>query len=887
MLGKNGKAFLASLILLVALFLTYILLIDQIDNRCVYMENELSVDDEVNIETPDGGSPFNPGVRAADSNKVIPAEGAVYRYSKLKDFDFIERHRTFSFHKWIVVTSVNSPTEQVQELCKLAEWVVLIVGDKKTPENYQDQVSNSADGGTGGCIFFSVAAQAAAGYKVHDFIPYGKYERIINGYLFAISHGAEIIWDTDDDNVPLGSDVAVLNEHVCTSRLAPDVVSWNVYAHFGYNNVWPRGLPLDMIHQDVPLRYAENTRIFAPVQQGLANLDPDVDAIYRLTQHHTIGNIIFDENATPLSLPEGTFSPFNSQNTVWYSSAFWGLLLPVTTRWREDDIWRSYWVQRLLWEIGAELVFVGATVEQVRNSHSYYWDFQEELNIYSGKVKKLIEFLLEWKPPTVDTGQKDKMFVYMQALISDLVVEKQLHEQDLLLMNAWIEDLKALGYHPPKVRAENEWGGMLVETGCEPQQIRNFVNISERSITYQLMEEQNDNVDLELSTNYGIRSVRRVSTMNIEKKLLMESMEAGYKESFSHTEKCSELQPQLSFTSDDLVLSWERNKQEKKRRDVIGFVVPILSYKPKDWDSIDVQIPTEESELQKHLFYTTFLPSLVNMVDSEDDEYDYEIYVGVDDGDPLYDRDDTYFATARRLELLTANHKANFRLNPPVVLERTFGNTCFIWNTLAAEAIHNGADYVMEAADDTLFIAYQGFFSHLVERIKRKKTIGAYEIENFGVSCTRDVLTAGTNWMSCHSAMYSAEIIAKMGWMHPPEIANFGAEHFKIEPFAQLDNTGELEDIILGPSIFPHKSQLQTMSYNTDSKGKRYVAGCSRREEALKNGKLEHMKQVLVEIILARGEKSLRKGDVIFSLPRHKELIYTNYSKPIPPSILS
>ena len=47
------------------------------------------------------------------------------------------------------------------------------------------------------------------------------------------------------------------------------------------------------------------------VWQGLADHDPDVDAIYRLTQRRR--NFDFTARGAPLALPVGTFCPYNAQ----------------------------------------------------------------------------------------------------------------------------------------------------------------------------------------------------------------------------------------------------------------------------------------------------------------------------------------------------------------------------------------------------------------------------------------------------------------------------------------------------------------------------------------------------------------------------------------------
>ena len=39
--------------------------------------------------------------------------------------------------KWIVVTSVAPPTEQVKNLSKIKDWKLVVVADTKTPKNWE------------------------------------------------------------------------------------------------------------------------------------------------------------------------------------------------------------------------------------------------------------------------------------------------------------------------------------------------------------------------------------------------------------------------------------------------------------------------------------------------------------------------------------------------------------------------------------------------------------------------------------------------------------------------------------------------------------------------------------------------------------------------------
>lgn len=69
------------------------------------------------------------------------------------------------------------------------------------------------------------------------------------------------------------------------------------------------------------------------VQQSLANGDPDVDAIFRLTRKRQGErmNVTFSSDTDPLVYPAGVFAPSNSQNTLFSYAALWATLIPITT----------------------------------------------------------------------------------------------------------------------------------------------------------------------------------------------------------------------------------------------------------------------------------------------------------------------------------------------------------------------------------------------------------------------------------------------------------------------------------------------------------------------------------------------------------------------------
>ena len=170
------------------------------------------------------------------------------------------------------------------------------------------------------------------------------------------------------------------------------------------------------------------------IKQGLVNGDPDVDAIFRLTRKHVSTNldIKFDRKAPPVTLPRGTFTPYNSQNTMFEYDALWSLVLPRTVSFRMTDIWRSYWTQALLWLVGGRLAYYPPRATQYRNAHSYIKDAAEEVDMYI-KTPGLINFLSTWK------CSKDDLPECAMQLTIDMVEQGFWTREELPLYHAWLQ----------------------------------------------------------------------------------------------------------------------------------------------------------------------------------------------------------------------------------------------------------------------------------------------------------------------------------------------------------------------------------------------------------------------------------------------------------------
>lgn len=338
--------------------------------------------------------------------------------------------------KWIVITSINYPTEDVKKLAAIPGWKMVMVGDTKSPKDWSYP----------NVIFLDVEAQKRLGYKSINLLKYRSYTRKNIGYLYAIQHGAKVIYETDDDNSPTNGkiefDQTSSQEYLVYDATKSYVV--NPYSHFGQSSIWPRGYPLDRIADTPAHTFRKCANKKANVQQGVVDGDPDVDAIFRLTRKDSGVdlNVKFDKDAAPVLLPRGVMAPYNTQNTLHLYDAFWGLMLPQTVAFRVCDIWRGYWAQRLMWDIDNYLTFFPPNAIQYRNSHSYLDDFIDEEELYH-KSSGFVKFLTQWK------SEKSNFFDRVLQLSRDMADKGFWKSADGVLVQYWLEDLLSIGYKPP------------------------------------------------------------------------------------------------------------------------------------------------------------------------------------------------------------------------------------------------------------------------------------------------------------------------------------------------------------------------------------------------------------------------------------------------------
>ena len=227
---------------------------------------------------------------------------------------------------------------------------------------------------------------------------------------------------------------------------------------------WPRGFPLNRIVESSEQTHAitmldsqvlrASKGVFKVGQvQSLANHDPDMDAIYRLTRKLPL---TFSESVKTPKLAAGfknlllqpqVAAPCNAQASLHF--ALWDLLLPVTVHGRVSDIWRSYWAQALYWRSGYGIAFANLKVVQVRNAHGYLADLSSEIPLYK-QSGALVDFIKQWAASQLPTG--DPFSEAMIDLTIGMYEREYIETEDVELMIAWVASLQMLNLGFPSLK---------------------------------------------------------------------------------------------------------------------------------------------------------------------------------------------------------------------------------------------------------------------------------------------------------------------------------------------------------------------------------------------------------------------------------------------------
>ena len=325
----------------------------------------------------------------------------------------------------LIITTINKLNKNLKNIdlqTNLNNWDFCIIGDKKTPKEFKLRYGK----------YLNINSQKKLKFKFSSICPLNSYARKNIGYLILAQNNNQFIVETDDDNYPKKN---FFKKRVLTHNVKKILnESWiNIYNFFLLKKddfVWPRGLPLDEIDGDKIFLSKKKIKANFVLQQGVCDLNPDVDAIYRMYKKKI--NVKFKNIEINIGK---SLTPFNSQNTTWHISILPLMYLPVTCSMRATDIWRSFIAIRILKLNSINILFNGPSVFQKRNHHNLILDFKDETSMYINN-KKIMEILNKTKLKKGISNLSTNLVLCYKALIKNGFFEKK----EFMYLKAWVKD---------------------------------------------------------------------------------------------------------------------------------------------------------------------------------------------------------------------------------------------------------------------------------------------------------------------------------------------------------------------------------------------------------------------------------------------------------------
>ncbi len=272
--------------------------------------------------------------------------------------------------KIIVVTSIYPLSQAVKKFATFKDWLLIIVGDKKTPHKEYIQLQKENEN-----VFYMTPEYQEQKWKnISDLIGWNSIQRRNIGFLEALNQGGDIIASIDDDNIPFDNwcnDIRI-GKPTDVYYYETDSIVLDPIGVTNYNKLWHRGYPIQTLHNRNNKYKLTYKTVIPDIQAMFWNGDPDIDAVCRF-EHKPM--CFFDSKYFPIAT--NAFSPFNSQNTLFSREALKRyLVIPYIGR--MDDIWAGYFLQSQ----GFNVIYTEANVFQDRNVQ----------NLTSNLVKEFIGY---------------------------------------------------------------------------------------------------------------------------------------------------------------------------------------------------------------------------------------------------------------------------------------------------------------------------------------------------------------------------------------------------------------------------------------------------------------------------------------------------------------
>jgi hypothetical protein len=274
---------------------------------------------------------------------------------------YANQRRGSELKKIIVTTTINPPSEAIEQFDAMPDYDLIVIGDRKTPAGYK----------LGRGTYVSPEEQERRYPRLSGLLGWNCIQRRNIGFLIALEMGADVIATIDDDNIPRpgwGRDL-LIGRTVAVRSYRCQAAAFDPLGATNYPRLWHRGFPIQLVASR-DYSACDEAVLDVQIQADFWDGDPDIDAVCRMTQRPACG---FDPAVFPFTSP--AIAPFDSQNT-FVARALMADYFMFPGIGRMDDIWGGYYLQA---QTGARPVFCRASVEQSRNDHDLTRDFSLEI----------------------------------------------------------------------------------------------------------------------------------------------------------------------------------------------------------------------------------------------------------------------------------------------------------------------------------------------------------------------------------------------------------------------------------------------------------------------------------------------------------------------------
>jgi hypothetical protein len=290
--------------------------------------------------------------------------------------------------KYIITTTINSPTEATIKFCEIADkkdFTFVVIGDTKTPHDEYRKLEIEYKNVT----YLSPEQQTELYPELSEIIGWKTIQRRNIGFVYAYEKGADVVATVDDDNIPYdtwGDNIMVGQEVIVDLYENISCPYFDAISTTEHNDLWHRGFPIEYLQVKNNIEYKGQTTITPLVQAEFWDGDPDIDAICRLSKKPIVKFNKFEPFTT------NQLTPFNSQNTFLHRSVLKNYsVFPFTGR--MDDIWGAYVMQHYH---PNSVIFTQASVYQARNPQDLVKNLEKEVIGYRNTLK-LLEDLPNYK----------------------------------------------------------------------------------------------------------------------------------------------------------------------------------------------------------------------------------------------------------------------------------------------------------------------------------------------------------------------------------------------------------------------------------------------------------------------------------------------------------